>query len=97
MLCLRELLGGGGSACDPRPQAVHRPEPGEEAGGIRARAQPAQDLAFLLVRSAHLTTSDLTYLPIRRPHKVHVMCVHHVHVHAFRHGPALLLCAKVKE
>ena len=54
------VLGGGGGACDPGAQAVDRPQPGEEAGGVRARAQPAQALAFLLVSSGSISWYHLS-------------------------------------
>ena len=44
------VLGGGGGACDPGAQAVDRPQPGEEAGGLRAGAQPEQAISLLLAR-----------------------------------------------
>lgn len=79
------MLGGGGGACDPGAQAVDRPQPGEEAGGFRPRAQPTQALAFLLV--SKLSSAQL----VRVPSQVHtqstqdachvLMCTHHVHIH----------------
>ena len=44
------LVGGGWSACDPRAQTGHRAQPGEEAGGLRAGAQPEQAISLLLAR-----------------------------------------------
>lgn len=96
LLPLMDLLGGGGGACDPGAQAVDRPQPGEEAGGVRARAQPTQALAFLLVSSSLLSSQC----------NMHVMCTHHVHIHpvpphpfvtdGWISSPAGLASAKVK-
>ncbi|EEE63800.1 hypothetical protein OsJ_18624 [Oryza sativa Japonica Group] len=44
-----QARGGGLGACDPRAQAGHRPQPGEEAGCICAGAEPMQAISFLLL------------------------------------------------
>ena len=75
------VLGGGGGACDPGAQAVDRPQPGEEAGGVRARAQPAQALAFLLVSSGSISWYHLS---LSHTHKMDAW-----HVHAARSHPSI--------
>ena len=60
-----DVTGGGGGACDPGAQAVDHPQPGEEAGGVGAGAQPTQALAFLLV-------STTTALHTHTQHACHV-------------------------
>jgi hypothetical protein len=47
------MVGGGRSACDPRAQAGHRAQPGEEAGGLRAGAQPVQAISLLVKLVRH--------------------------------------------
>ena len=99
------VLGGGGGACDPGAQAVDRPQPGEEAGGVRARAQPTQALSFLLVSSGSISWYHLSLTHTHTDtHKMHGMCTQHVHTSIHRHplvtdgsGSSGLACAKVKE
>jgi hypothetical protein len=96
------VLGGGGGACDPGAQAVDRPQPGEEAGGVRARAQPTQALAFLLVSSCSAPVPS-PGLYTHHTHKMHAMCTQRVHIHPSAplvtdgSGSAGLACAKAKE
>lgn len=66
LLFVVDVTGRGGGACDPGAQAADHPQPGEEAGGVRAGAEPTQPLAFLLVSTAAHT---------------HVACMS-CHVHA---------------
>lgn len=78
------MLGGGGGACDPGAQAVDRPQPGEEAGGFRPRAQPTQALAFLLVsKLSSAGTSTIT--------GTHTSTQDACHVHAPRSHPHTLV------
>ena len=102
------VLGGGGGACDPGAQAVDRPQPGEEAGGVRARAQPTQALSFLLVSSGSISWYHLSHTHTHTDtHKMHGMCTQHVHIHPSQFGTPChgwiriswpgLACAKVKE
>ena len=61
-----DVTGGGGGACDPGAQAVDHPQPGEEAGGVRAGAQPTQVLAFLLVSTATALHTHTTCMSCAR-------------------------------
>jgi hypothetical protein len=66
-----DVTGRGGGACDPGAQAADHPQPGEEAGGVRAGAEPTQPLAFLLVSTAAHTHAACMQ---------HVMCTHRLHI-----------------
>lgn len=70
------MLGGGGSACDPRAHADHRPQPGEEAGGVRAGAEPTQAISFLLVSKACNAACALLLqkMHMRAQHLYHYSC-----------------------